>query len=409
MKQDVFVDDVIMRRLQPLNDLDDANFQQIVASTRSFSLPPGAVLESRLEAGWYIYVVSGQVLHVNSRGERYGAVQAKTPAAEVPLFTGDLEEGNAEAKTHVEILRVDRLLFDVLKSRQMDAGTEVLEIDFDEDDAAIFSSIYDAFEAKCLKVPSLPEVLMKVNKAIGDPDMGFAEIAQIIQKDPPYTARLIVLANSPAYQGNGTVNTLSFAISRIGVESTRNLLMGVAVERMIGDVHPKAVGLLREFYQQASEVAALSFVLARRLGSVSEERALMAGLLHRLGKVPIVSHAFDVLEPSPDPHRISGASDRLIAPVTSWMLSEWGMDAELCDVADSATDWYHSCGDHLGLLEIVIAAGLLHSAQDGRHPPVPLEMTPIGRRMIELGVDVSDSDRFFAEIAEDLEAAKQLV
>ena len=409
MQQDVFVDDVIMRRLAPLNSLDDAHLQQIVASTRSFSLPPGALLEGRLESGWYIYVVSGTMLHINSRGERYGVVEAKTAAAMAPLFDEELGDGNAEAKSHVEILRVDRLLYQVLTSRQVDAGTEVLEIDFDEDDAAIFSSIYDAFEAKCLKVPSLPEVLMQVNKAIGDPDMGFAEIAQMIQKDPPYTARLIVLANSPAYQGNGTINTLSLAISRIGVESTRNLLMGVAVERMIGDVHPKAVDLLREFYQQASEVAALCFVLAKRLGSVPEERALMAGLLHRLGKVPIVSHAFDVLEPTPDPGRISGASDRLIAPVTSWMLSEWGMDAELCDVADSATDWYRSCGDHLGLLEIVIAAGLLHSAQDGRQPAVPIEMTPIGRRMIELGVDVSDSERFFAEIAEDLEAAKQLV
>lgn len=409
MQQDVFVDNVIMRRLAPLNGLSDAHFEQIVASTHSFSLPPGAVLEGRSEGGWFIYVVSGTMLHVNSRGERYGVVEAKTPSAEVPLFNDELEEGNAEAKTHCEILRVDRLLYQVLKSRQTDAGTEVVEIDFDEDDALIFSSIYDAFEAKCLKVPSLPEVLMKVNKAIGDPDMGFAEIAQIIQKDPPYTARLIVLANSPAYQGNGNINTLSFAISRIGVESTRNLLMGVAVERMMGDVHPKAVGLLRKFYQHASEIAALCFVLARRVGSVPEERALMAGLLHRLGKVPIVSHAFDVLEPLPDPDRISGAADRLIAPITSWMLSEWGMDAELCDVADSATDWYRPCGEHLGLLEIVIAAGLLHSEQDGREPHAQIKLTPIGQRLMELGLDISDSEAFFADIAEDLEAARQLV
>lgn len=409
MQQDVFVDEVTMRRLEPLTALNDDNFRQLVSSTRSYSLPPGAVLDSRQESGWFVYVVSGKIVHINGQGERYSAVEANSPAALVPVFSGELDEGNIEAKTHVEVLRVDRLLHEVLASRQTDAGTEVLEIDFDEDDAAIFSSIYDAFEAKCLKVPSLPEVLMKVNQAIGDPDMGFAEIAQIIQKDPPYTARLIVLANSPAYQGNGAVNTLSFAISRIGVESTRNLLMGVAVERMINDVHPKAVGLLREFYQRASDIAALCFVLARRVGTVPEERALMAGLLHRLGKVPIVSHAFDVLEPAPHPDRISGASDRLIAPVTSWMLSEWGMDAELCDVADGAEDWYRSCGNHLGLLEIVIAAGLLYYYQKDLRAPAQIELTPIGRHLMELGIDVSDTDAFFADIAEDLEVARQLV
>lgn len=409
MEQDVFVDEMIMRRLAPLNELNDDNFAQVVASTKSYSLPPGARLESRLEGGWFIYVVSGKALLVNGRGERYSAVEAKTPAAEVPLFAGDVDEGGAEAKTHVEFLRVDKLLYEVLVTRQADAGTELLEIDFDEDDAVIFGSLYEAFESKTLKVPSLPEVLMKVNKAIGDPNMGFAEIAQIIQQDPPYTARLIVLANSPAYGGGGNVNTLSFAISRIGVESTRNLLMGIAVERMMGEVHPQAVGLLQKFYRKASDIAALCFVLARRLGTVPEERALMAGLLHRLGKVPIVSHAFDVLEPTPDEERISGAAERLIPPVTSWMLSEWGMDAELCDIADSANDWYRACGEHPGLLEIVIAAGLLHAVHEGETPPAPLEMTPIGRRLIELGLNVADPEGFFAEIAEDLEAARELV
>lgn len=409
MQKDVKVEEAVMRRLSPLNALNDDSFLQLVSSTRSFSLSPGAVLESRLESGWMIYITSGKVLHINYKGERYGSVEAGTSAANEQLFGGETFEGNVEAKTPVEFLRVDKLLYEVLSARQLAAGTSVVEIDFDEDDAAIFSSIYDAFAAKRLKVPSLPEVLQEVNRAIGDPDMGFAEIANIVQKDPPYTARLLLLANSPAYRGAGQVSTLSMAISRIGVKNVRSLLMGVAVDRMIGSVHPQAVGLLRDFYQLASKVAALAFVLAKRLQTVPPERALMAGLLHRLGKVPIVSYAFEVLTPVPDSQRISGASDRMIPPVTSWMLSEWGMDAEICDVADHADDWFRPCGESLGLLEVIIAARLLHSMKEDENPQVLLGDTPIGVRLIEMGLDINDPDAFFNEIAEELEVAQELV
>ncbi len=408
MEKDIFVDDAVMRHLAPLHLLNEVNYQRIVASAKSFSLPPGAKLHSKLEAGWFVYVVSGKLLLQNAQGETFGVVEARSAAAESPVFNHE-QDGDAQAKTHVEFVRVDKLLFEVMASRQTEECTEVAEISFDEDDATIFASLYDAFEADELKVPSLPEVLVSVNKAIADPDMGFAEIAAIIQRDPPYTAKLLQLANSPAYQGNGQTSTLSFAISRIGVEAVRSLITAVAVAEMVENVHASAVEPLRQFYQEASEIAALCFVLARRLGSVPEERALMAGLLHRLGMVPIVSHASDVLEPTPDAARIQGVAERLIEPVSGWLLSEWGLDAELSDVAESASDYYRVCDSHLGLTEVVIAARLLCQAELGKEPSVVLAETPIGARLIEQGLDVGDVDAFFEQIAEDLEAARSLV
>ncbi len=408
MLQDVFIDDSILRRLAPVNLLEEDSYRQVVSTTRSYSLPPGALLESKLQQGWYVYVVSGTAFHVNNKGERYGSVQAKTPTAEHPVFTGGQNDGNIEAKTHVEFLRIDRMLVDVLMHRQVNTATEVQEFDFDEDDATIFSCIYDAFSAKSLKVPSLPEVMIEVNKALDDPDMGFAEIANIVKQDPPYTARLIQLSNSAAYKGSSTIDTLSLAISRIGVKSVRSLLMGVAVEEMIGNVHPMAVDLLRIYYKEAAEIAALCFVLARRLDTVAEERALMAGLLHQLGSVPLISHAFEALD-SPDRSRIEGAAKRLVEPVTSWMLGEWQLDDELCNIADSVSDWYRPCDGDIGLLETVIAARLLLEARDSESPSVVLASTPIGQKFIEKGLNIQDPAAFFVEIAEDLEVARELV
>lgn len=408
VEADIFVEDAVMRHLAPLNLLNEGSYKRVVESARSFSLPPGASIKSKFEEQWFIYLVSGKLLLLNRLNETYGVLEARSAAAESPVF-GHGQDGNAQAKTHVEFLRVDKMLYEILVARQTQEATEVAEISFDEDDAEIFASLYDAFESNQLKVPSLPEVLVAVNKAIADPDMGFVEIAAIIQKDPPYTAKLLQLANSPAYQGAGQTSTLSFAISRIGVEAVRSLITAVAVSEMVENVHPSAVEPLRLFYQEAAEIAALCFVLARRIGTIPEERALMAGLLHRLGMVPIVSHASDVLQPTPEPARIRAVAGRLIEPVSGWLLSEWGLDGELCDVAESATDYYRPCDKHLGIMEVVIAARLLCLAEQGVESEVNLADTPIGARLIAEGVDISDTSAFLMEIAEELEAARALL
>jgi len=408
VQNDLLIHEAKLRHLAPLNMLDDANLQHVADTARSFSLPEGAALQWKSETGWLIYVLSGRLVLLNSKGDRCGSFEGGRQEAAQPVFTSDYEGGSAQARSPVEFMRVDRLLYDVLISRQVASGTEVAEVSFEEDDTAIFSSLYDAFAAEELQVPSLPEVMIAVNKAISDPDMGFAEIAAIIQKDPPYTARLIQMANSPAYASANEVTTLSFAISRIGTESVRSLVMALAVSDMVDNVHPSAVESLRRFYQDASEIAALSFVLARRVGSVPEERALMAGLLHRLGMVPIVSHACEALPAPLDTAGIEGVADRLIEPVTSWLLSEWGLDAELCDVAESASDWYRNC-EEIGLLEVVIAARLLHATAQGREAPAVLAETPIGQKFIVSGLALGDLEAFLADAAEDLEAARQLV
>lgn len=393
-----------------LSALSDENIARVAEAIISLKLPAGAKLHANLEQGWLLYLITGQLTVINDLGERLEWIEENTDRAYQPLFVEGCRDFHVHASEDVELIRIDRLHVEVLLARQLSDSTCVSAVSYDSVDTEVFASILEAHETGSLQVPSLPEVASTVNNAVRDNDMDFNRLAAIIQRDPPYTARLIQVANSPAYRGAAEIETLSSAISRLGLDGTRNLVMAIAVEQLVQNVHPTAVQALWDYYREASEVACLCFVLARKTGCLREERAYMAGLLHGLGMVPIVNHACQVLAPNPDMGVVERVGKQLVEPVSSWLLSEWGLDAALCDAAESATDWYYVGEGDLGVIEFVIAARLLRIMARGERPPADIALTDIGKRLGEIGLkNLDDPAVFLSDLQDEVETARQLL
>lgn len=406
MQQDVFVDDAITRRLAPINELNEDSFRQLVSSATTCSIAPGEVLQRRQQREWLIYVVSGKMWHLNEHGERRGLVEAKKSSAEAPLFT--TPAGDAEAETHVVYLQFDRMLFDVLILRQTNSETEVLDINMGGDDAEIFANMYEAFLEQQLKAPGFPDVLKQTVESPANPVLT-ESIIEYLRQDQVLSARLIEVANPIMGTDSELNDTVADAVSSIGVDNVSNLLIADAIKKMIDNQGMQVQELLRDIYSQVSELAALCSVLAPKVGNISPARAMQAGLLHSVGKYSIVCHIFDNAEPVPDQMRVESILDRLVEPVTTWLLSEWGMDAVLCDVAENASDWYRPCENSIGLVELVIAAQLLQQGRVDGQSSIALAMTPIGQKLIQLGLSVDDPDGFYKDIAGAVEEAKKLI
>lgn len=400
----------MLQKFGELSTLNEENLARVGEAIRPAQIPAGAILHSNLEQGWLIYLIKGKLTLINEHGERYDTIEESAPSSYSPVFSvGGSHDNKAEATIDVELIRIDRLHVEVLLSRQLTEATQVVEVGFDVPDVEVFGSILEAHESGTLEVPSLPEVASKVNEAASNNDMDFVGLAAIIQSDPPFTARLIQAANGPNYRGVAEIGTLSGAISRLGLDGARNLVMAIAVEQLVKNVHPAAKQCIWDFYHEAGEVGALCFVLAKKTASMREERAYMAGLLHGLGMVPIVNHACQVLMPDPNIETVNRVALHLVESVSSWLLSEWGLDAELCDAAESASDWYRSVDKELSVIDLVIVSRLLRMVAQGKQPPVEISTTDIGKTLLEKGCDLSNPIDFLNDIQEELETARQLL
>lgn len=133
--------------------------------------------------------------------------------------------------------------------------------------------------------PPLPKAYLALRRAIEDPLATPASVAAVISMDPGLAAYILRLANSPLYGSITRVETISRAVSLIGLGEIETMAVG-SVLRRLAEQPPRAELLrLDDFWRHAVAVGLLARALAERVGERGRERFFVAGLLHDVGRL----------------------------------------------------------------------------------------------------------------------------
>lgn len=139
---------------------------------------------------------------------------------------------------------------------------------------------------KDINPPPMPTVFMELKRITGDHHSSLGDIAKVIARDPGLATSVLRLANSGFYSFMTRVDTISRAVSLIGVQQIGMLALGASVLSLFRDVPEASVLDIRLFWRHSLACAVLDALLAERLARKKEqERAFVAGLLHDIGRV----------------------------------------------------------------------------------------------------------------------------
>ena len=133
---------------------------------------------------------------------------------------------------------------------------------------------------------SLPDVCFRVNEMADDPNASAVDIAQVIAQDPNLAAQLLRIANSPYYGFPSRVETITRAITVIGTQDLRDMVLSASVINAFASTENELIDM-----QQYWEHSLFTGFLARQLGSrtstrvLCKERLFVAGLLHDIGQL----------------------------------------------------------------------------------------------------------------------------
>jgi HD-like signal output (HDOD) protein len=135
-------------------------------------------------------------------------------------------------------------------------------------------------------IPSLPAIYEEVTAALRSEDPSVAEIERIISKDVGMAAKILQLANSAFLGTCGRVSNLLQAISLIGIETVRTLVLSVHVFSQF-DGNSEVAAYLPALWDHSVEVGKLACRIAQseNRAKAELEESLTAGLLHDLGKI----------------------------------------------------------------------------------------------------------------------------
>lgn len=245
-----------------------------------------------------------------------------------------------------------------------------------DDDAEInhrlLFEILDDYRSDRLTIPSLPEVVVRIRKAVADPDSTFEKVDRVVVADPGVAARLVQVANSAAYATVMPVGSVRDAVSRIGLNATREVVTALALNNLFETDSKILKSRMRTAWEHSTRVAAISYHLAQLTRSVNPDLAMLGGLVHDIGDIAIIAHAPQYAELSNGSDLLPRTVNLLRADVGSLILRQWNFPDDLVTVALEAEEWDREAPS-ADCCDVVLVAQLLSfvgSAELGHYPQV---------------------------------------
>ncbi|EED31321.1 hypothetical protein NOR53_2689 [gamma proteobacterium NOR5-3] len=145
-------------------------------------------------------------------------------------------------------------------------------------------------------LPPFPDTAMRVQRCVADPDSDINSLGVIIAGEPALAARLMRMANSAMMRrGPMEVTDINTAISRVGMDMVQNAAVSFAAREAF--TFPKGspfIDDLNKLRLHSGKVASISYVLAKNSRFAGKpDEAMLAGLLHAVGKFYILTKAAD--------------------------------------------------------------------------------------------------------------------
>ncbi len=137
---------------------------------------------------------------------------------------------------------------------------------------------------------TLPEVALRIASMVNDPTSSATDIGREISHDAALTARLLRIANSPAFGQHGKIATISRAITVLGVRQVRDLAVGLTAIRSFDGIGNELV-TMESFWRHSVLCAVAAGQIAGRRERGRDDTPFVAGLLHDIGQLVLFSRA----------------------------------------------------------------------------------------------------------------------
>jgi putative nucleotidyltransferase with HDIG domain len=140
---------------------------------------------------------------------------------------------------------------------------------------------------------TLPEVALRIAKMVDDPRSSSADIGREISNDAALTARLLRIANGPAFGQNGKIANISRAITVLGVRQVRDLTVGLTAVRSFDGIGNELV-TMESFWRHSVLCAVAAGQIAAHRGGGRSDSPFVAGLLHDVGQLVLFNKVPDL-------------------------------------------------------------------------------------------------------------------
>jgi HD-like signal output (HDOD) protein len=214
-------------------------------------------------------------------------------------------------------------------------------------------------------LPSLPSLTMQIRRALQDERTTRIQLARLISRDPALSALLIKHASSALYRQARPAQSLDEVIGVLGMRQLGSITMAHSLKSLFILYSPAYKQLFIEVWERLVLKASTCAVMARQVGRISPDHALLASLLSEVGSLVLLSAFRDEAHPpsAQDYYRLCREFSK---PLGVILLKKWAVEDEYIQIIRQAGDWQAVGSPRLECIDLVNLA--LHHAISERDP-----------------------------------------
>lgn len=403
-----------LRQFASLARLSDDQLILLAARAEYRDFRAGQVIAEPANVdGRDFFLLRGAVSLVASDGSE-SRIEADSPEAASPLNHVEPLPHLVRADEPCQCLVVGKdVLTQLLRGAPLGQAEKVPQAGEEGDEFSLLMEFYADLRANKLPLPSLPDVALRVRRVTELSASSAEDVGRVINADPAISVKLIRACNSPLYRGFSEVATIRDAVVRLGLHTTRQLVTVFAMRELFRSQRTELQKTMTRLWDHSREVAAISWALARALPGVDAEAALLAGLLHDIGVIPVLHYADHYVNLFADYRQLDNTIASLRGEIGQAVLSHWGFSPAYLEVVQHAEDWFYDSGETgIQLVDLVIVAQLhafIGKAQAySRQLPV-FDEVPAFRHMRGLELTPERSLRVLTEAREQMGELRALL
>lgn len=266
--------------------------------------------------------------------------------------------------------------------------------------------VQSELDANRLILPTLPDIALKVRDSVSKGDASAQELADMIVTDPALSARLIQVANSPLYRGANEIKNIQMAVTRLGNSTIRTLITSLVMQQMFKPTTTLLEHYFRSIWEQGVNVSAISRALSAFVPQLNADEAMLAGLIHQIGKLPILTLVEKIPEFKDSPSRLEKLLEKAHPHVGKLIMDSWNFPQELKLVASEYVNFqreHDGPADYVDLVQVAF----LQSIAGTDHPACRVDWSTVSA-FGKLGLQADTEILEIEGVSEEIELAQSM-
>lgn len=349
-----------LEQLDLVNALTPENRKQVLQKGRIISIKARQTLTANEQHRWLLYLMEGKIELIC--GEEKETISAYTHRAKRPIFETGKCNSRAVMLTNATLLRLDWNLYQALWEHQRKPNYEVEDIELSEREKQIFFQLFQLSVTNDLRVPVFTDRARRVLQVANTEKADASMLARSLVFDMGLAVHVLRVANKPLSGNSKPVMHLGDAVSRLGSAKTLQVVQDAVNIYGYTTQSTLLQRYLENIWKNSTYIATLSYAVAKlcNIPGLHPERAMMAGLLADIGKLPIIEHLirFNIELTQSELDSLLG---RLSPMVGELVANSWLMEADVACVIRESYHWHrrthHNVADYC---DIVLVARFLY-------------------------------------------------